>query len=392
MATLLKYIGIDGCKDGWFCVFLGEDDEWVYSVVPDAAALGEIVGKVNSVLIDIPVGLLDKGPDERLCDKAARKLLGAKRASSVFPAPARQVLVASNYQEALDISRESTGRGLSQQAWAIVPKIREIDSLLSSRIELQGVMRECHPELCFWALNGQSSMKYNKKKEEGKQERLAVLERFFPQCHELYEQASSEFLRKQVAHDDIIDAMVCAVTSKYGYGNYSTVPTDPVRDVMGLPMEMVYWEENVEASKNRDDEADYSRIDKTMSHSCPFCELIKKNSERVIRKNDFAFVIRDGFPISNGHTLIIPKRHVGSFFDISDKEHQALFELLDQARQVLDKEYKPDGYNIGINDGTSAGQTVPHLHIHLIPRYDGDMEDPRGGVRWLMPDKANYWD
>ena len=237
-----RFIGIDGCKDGWFCVFLNDDNDWSYQVVPGAGVLGEVVGRATIVLIDIPIGLLDKGPDERLCDRAARKLLGAGRASSVFPSPARQSLDAGNYQQALAINRESTGRGLSQQAWAIVPKIREIDELLTSHPNLQGVLRECHPELCFWALNSQSSMQYNKKKEEGKHERLAVLEKIFPQCHELYQQASSEFLRKQVAHDDIIDAMACAVTAKYGYGKYTTVPGNPVRDVTGLPMEMVFWE------------------------------------------------------------------------------------------------------------------------------------------------------
>ena len=147
MNTPRKYIGIDGCKDGWFCVFLNDHNDYSYTVVPDAGVLEEVVGQATSVLIDIPIGLLDRGPDERLCDRAARKLLGAGRAPSVFPSPARQSLIAGNYQEALAINRGSTGRGLSQQAWAIVPKIREIDSLLRSRKESPGVMRECHPEL-----------------------------------------------------------------------------------------------------------------------------------------------------------------------------------------------------------------------------------------------------
>jgi diadenosine tetraphosphate (Ap4A) HIT family hydrolase len=103
------------------------------------------------------------------------------------------------------------------------------------------------------------------------------------------------------------------------------------------------------------------------------------------------FVIRDGFPISPGHTLIIPKRHVGSFFEISIEERDAMLDLLDQAKKVVDTELNPDGFNIGINDGPSAGQTVPHLHIHLIPRFKGDQEDPRGGVRWIIPEKAKYW-
>jgi len=102
-------------------------------------------------------------------------------------------------------------------------------------------------------------------------------------------------------------------------------------------------------------------------------------------------VIRDGYPITQGHTLIIPKRHVGSFFDISQQERQGLFELIDLAKADLDKEFKPASYNIGINDGEAAGQTVPHLHIHLIPRYHEAGKDPRGGVRWVVPEKADYW-
>jgi len=102
-------------------------------------------------------------------------------------------------------------------------------------------------------------------------------------------------------------------------------------------------------------------------------------------------VVRDGFPISPGHTLVIPRRHIGSFFDIDKDERDSLIGLLDKAKQELLNEFQPDGFNIGINDGPAAGQTVPHLHIHLIPRYQGDLPDPRGGVRWVIPDKADYW-
>jgi diadenosine tetraphosphate (Ap4A) HIT family hydrolase len=121
---------------------------------------------------------------------------------------------------------------------------------------------------------------------------------------------------------------------------------------------------------------------------CIFCTL---PDSRIIRANKHAIIIRDGFPISPGHTLIIPRRHVGSFFQITAEERTCLLELLDQSKKMVDEEFNPDGYNIGINDGVSAGQTVPHLHIHLIPRYSGDREDPRGGVRWIIPEKADYW-
>jgi diadenosine tetraphosphate (Ap4A) HIT family hydrolase len=108
-------------------------------------------------------------------------------------------------------------------------------------------------------------------------------------------------------------------------------------------------------------------------------------------ENETGFVVRDGFPITQGHTLIIPKQHIGSFFDISQSQRQDLFALVDLAKAELDQEYAPASYNIGINDGEAAGQTIPHLHIHLIPRYIEAGKDPRGGVRWLVPEKADYW-
>ena len=126
-----------------------------------------------------------------------------------------------------------------------------------------------------------------------------------------------------------------------------------------------------------------------MTKPCPFCTL---PLERIIDSNDLALVIRDGYPVSPGHALVIPKRHIGSWFEITQAEQQALLDLLTKAKAILETEFKPDGYNIGINDGPNAGQTVPHLHMHLIPRYKGDQEDPRGGVRWIIPEKAKYWE
>ena len=126
-----------------------------------------------------------------------------------------------------------------------------------------------------------------------------------------------------------------------------------------------------------------------MSPRCPFCSL---PAERLIQQSEFAFVMRDGFPISPGHTLIIPRRHVASFFETTMDEQRTLLRILRIARADLDHLFHPSGYNIGINEGAAAGQTVPHLHIHLIPRYEGDRDDPRGGVRWVLPDKAAYWD
>jgi len=124
------------------------------------------------------------------------------------------------------------------------------------------------------------------------------------------------------------------------------------------------------------------------NHKCAFCYI---PHQRILKANEHSFLIGDGFPISLGHSLIIPFRHIASFFDATTEERASLLDLLDYAKTILDIEFHPDGYNVGINDGAVAGQTVPHLHIHLIPRYIGDREDPRGGVRWIIPEKADYW-
>jgi diadenosine tetraphosphate (Ap4A) HIT family hydrolase len=124
------------------------------------------------------------------------------------------------------------------------------------------------------------------------------------------------------------------------------------------------------------------------SSVCAFCAL---PPDRILFGNDHAISIRDGFPVSPGHTLIIPRRHVRSFFDATRDERESLLDLLDRAKAELTEVFKPDGFNIGVNDGAAAGQTISHLHVHLIPRYHGDRADPRGGVRWIIPEKADYW-
>ncbi len=125
-----------------------------------------------------------------------------------------------------------------------------------------------------------------------------------------------------------------------------------------------------------------------MFSDCFFCQL---DDSKIIFQDDFAMTIRDSFPVSQGHTLIIPKRHIVSFFEATEAEQMALLRALQAAKKDLNQQYAPDSYNIGINDGVAAGQTVMHLHIHLIPRYKGDCPDPRGGIRWIFPEKAVYW-
>lgn len=122
--------------------------------------------------------------------------------------------------------------------------------------------------------------------------------------------------------------------------------------------------------------------------SCPFCTFAEQQPSN---RNGSGFAILDNYPISPGHTLIIPHRHVGSYFELSRIERDDLWDLVEQVKEKLDSQFAPDSYNIGMNDGPAAGQTIGHCHIHLIPRYAGDVADPRGGLRWIMPDKADYW-
>jgi len=120
---------------------------------------------------------------------------------------------------------------------------------------------------------------------------------------------------------------------------------------------------------------------------CIFCNLPK---EKVIDENDLAVAFYDAYPVNEGHVLIIPKRHVETYFDATQDEKNAISLLLARAKEKLDERFHPDGYNIGVNVGAAAGQTIFHLHVHLIPRYAGDVPDPRGGVRKIKKSLVPY--
>lgn len=126
-----------------------------------------------------------------------------------------------------------------------------------------------------------------------------------------------------------------------------------------------------------------------MAGTCPFCN---PDPEQVFLETELVVGLWDKFPVSPGHALLVPRRHVAGWFDASEEERQALTAALDIARDRILEHHRPDGFNIGVNSGEAAGQTVFHLHVHLIPRYRGDQADPRGGVRRLFPDKARYWE
>jgi diadenosine tetraphosphate (Ap4A) HIT family hydrolase len=122
---------------------------------------------------------------------------------------------------------------------------------------------------------------------------------------------------------------------------------------------------------------------------CIFCDVTKQK-DRIIHENEFVFSIYDQYPVSLGHCLVIPKRHIEDYFNLSQQEKCAIDQEIIFIKNYIDEKFRPDGYNIGINIGKAAGQTIFHLHTHIIPRYIGDVSDPRGGVRGVIPDKQKY--
>ncbi len=125
-----------------------------------------------------------------------------------------------------------------------------------------------------------------------------------------------------------------------------------------------------------------------MQTECPFCRV---DLTRVVLSNNVAYAIRDAFPVSPGHTLVIPRSHTRSIYDLAPADQHALWDLTREVREALRSEHGIEGFNIGLNDGPTAGQTIEHAHIHVIPRRSGDCPDPRGGIRLIFPERARYW-
>lgn len=245
----MAVVGVDGCKAGWFAVRIegGDEGEYTFGVFAGLADLLKAWDDASLVLIDIPIGLPDSS-EARGCDGEARRALGRRR-SSVFPPPGRAALRADaedhSHKRVSDANRGELGQGLSIQAFEIVPKIREVDELLRKRgADARPEVREVHPEVCFWSLNHRKAMTSRKQTKAGLEERLGVLRGINPRVDDLYHEALGKFPRKDVARDDILDAIVAAVTAvpheRRGGSPLATLPVKPSRDAFGLPMEMVY--------------------------------------------------------------------------------------------------------------------------------------------------------
>lgn len=230
--------GVDGCKAGWICVTRSpRGDDLGSTVARTADDLAELAATLEVVAIDIPIGLPESGV--RSCDREARRLLGRPRGSSVFPAPVRAALAATNREEASRITAARDGRKVGAQAWAIVAKVRQVDELLQERPELRGRFREVHPEVSFRALNGSRPVAASKRTLDGMTRRLdLVTAQFGPAA---FRQVRDAWPHGAVGDDDILDALALLWTAeRIASGTAVTLPACPPTDTTGLGMEIVY--------------------------------------------------------------------------------------------------------------------------------------------------------
>lgn len=234
---MTRIAGVDGCPVGWLFVELDLETGNIESAVaPTIASRIQSDDAYDVVTIDIPIGLTEK--DARQCDVLARRQLGP-RASSVFPAPVRAAIVCTSYPEAAAASIAKQQKSISKQSFAIYPKIREVDDLLRQRPELLDVVFEVHPEVCFQAWNDGRPMAHAKKSPEGGAARRALIAASFGS--DAFASVRERHRRSDVSDDDIADAFAALWTARrIMAGEARSLPADPPRDAMGLPMAMLY--------------------------------------------------------------------------------------------------------------------------------------------------------
>lgn len=235
----MAVVGADGCKGGWFAVRLEDGAGWQGRAFEGAGSLWEAWHDAALILLDVPIGLPGDGVTGRQCDGEARRLLVRPRASSVFPVPCRAAVYAAGYPEACRANRRELGTALGRQAWAIVPRIRDVDRLMCSDAEARSRIREIHPEVCFWTLAGGRPMASNKKHRSGFEERLNVLRGHDPRTDHILSDALRIYPRSLVGRDDVLDALAAALTAQTPAGQMASIPEDPQWDARGLRMEMV---------------------------------------------------------------------------------------------------------------------------------------------------------
>lgn len=246
-------VGVDGCRAGWVTVRLDLQGGAEAGIFPNFAVLWKKHQQAALILVDIPIGLKDGGREERQCDKEARKFLGPRK-SSVFPVPCRAAVYQPDYDAAIRENLHHTGKSIFKAVWQIVPKIREVDELLLSAGESRAKVRESHPEVCFWALNGGKPMAYNKKTGAGMRERQSLLQIALAAIHPSlggFLEVAQILKPRGVAPDDFLDALALAATALLGQRHgLAAIPNDPETDARSLPMEMVHLKRETECSRS----------------------------------------------------------------------------------------------------------------------------------------------
>lgn len=240
---MTKYVGLDWASNGWFGVVIDENSGWRADLFPSIWSVWKYHSDASRILIDIPIGLpTDR---RRACDKKAKDVL-AQRQGTVFYTPIRDAVYTQNLEKAKRLNEETAGFSIQNQAWSIVPRIREVDEFLDMYPSAHDRVFETHPEVCFWALNGQQPLAESKRTDEGIKQRTALLADEYTEAMTLYKQVVERYTKPTYAPtvsnvDDIVDALAAAVTARRPSEELATLPKEvPPTDERGLPMQITY--------------------------------------------------------------------------------------------------------------------------------------------------------
>lgn len=239
---MAKYVGVNWASKGWFGVVLDDGGGWETDLFPSIWSLWKYHSDASRILVDVPIGL--PADERRACDVRAKEKLG-HRQRSVFYTPIRKAVYQHNLEDAKETNEAEAGFSIQNQAWSVVPRIREVDEFLDMYPSARDRLYETHPEVCFYALNGRNALEDGKKTGDGVRRRKALLADEHPDAMTIYEQSVDQYTTPSYAPmvsgtDDILDGLVAAVTAQRASEERLTLPEAPPTDERGLPMRIVY--------------------------------------------------------------------------------------------------------------------------------------------------------